>query len=363
MSGLLKVTVWNDPDKPKALEGYRNVLKFLQKHPEVSDDDKMTIYLLDINSRRSSMLVNVYFGVFKVKEVDKIKNSMTDLIRILLDRIAPSTVIFDLTEKDDKVTLVIKDQPVPNQEHEHKSKEPQEQHDLETMDDTLERIATYSAASNIKLSRPQMNVEAPVKQVQTDMEASVASSVTASAKKVPSLSSVQTPQSRKTDSEVQDPNPVTPNPARNNVKDALPVMTTRPIDSTKHPTPVNSANDLFNLGTMPESNDTELTFKDDGAQVTGRTPIPKDPTIIDLTMTETPADQPADNSESPQNKTLIATDISHLIITLPIKMSRIRMVLQQSSMVLNQGARSRCTHRRSVNQVKIHLPFWTTMLI
>ena len=43
MSELLIVTVWNDPDKQKALEGYRNVLTFLTKHPEVTDEDKMTI--------------------------------------------------------------------------------------------------------------------------------------------------------------------------------------------------------------------------------------------------------------------------------------------------------------------------------
>ena len=46
MLELLTVTVWIDPDKPKALEGYRNVLNFLKKHPEVTDEDKMTIYLL-----------------------------------------------------------------------------------------------------------------------------------------------------------------------------------------------------------------------------------------------------------------------------------------------------------------------------
>ena len=129
MSELLSVTVWIDPDKPKALEGYRNVLKFLQKHPEVSDDDKMTIYLLEINSRRSNMLVDVYFGVFKVKDIDRIKNSMTDLLRILLDRIAPPTVQFDLTENDDKVTLVLKENPVKSPISQQD--QPEKQHDKE----------------------------------------------------------------------------------------------------------------------------------------------------------------------------------------------------------------------------------------
>ena len=162
------------------------------------------------------------------------------------------------------------------------------------MDGTIERIATYSAASNIKLSRPTMTAEAPVQQVQTDMAASVASSVTASVKKASSLLSVQTPQSLKKDSKTQEPNPVTPNLAKNIVKRAPPVITTGLMDTTQYPSQVNGASDLFNLGIMPESDDMELPLKDVGEQVTGKNPISKDPTVIDLTMTDTPADLPAD---------------------------------------------------------------------
>ena len=109
MSELLNLTVWIDPDKPKALDGYRDVLKFLKTHPELTDNDKMTIYLLDLNSRRSNNLVNIYFGLFKVKDISKIKTSMTELLRILLHKIAPKTVDFTLTEQEDKVTLVIQE--------------------------------------------------------------------------------------------------------------------------------------------------------------------------------------------------------------------------------------------------------------
>ena len=103
------------------------------------------------------MLVNVYFGLFKVKEVDKIKSSMTDLFQILLDRIAPPTVKFDLTENNDKVTLVITKNSVGSPLNQKESAVQQEAHcELETTDDTIEWIATYSAASNIQLSRPTM---------------------------------------------------------------------------------------------------------------------------------------------------------------------------------------------------------------
>ena len=101
MSEILNVTVWINPDTPKALDGYRDVIKFLKTHPEVTDDDKMTIYLLDLNSRCSNNLVNIYFGLFKVKDISKIKTSMTELLRILLNKIAPETVDFTLTEQDD----------------------------------------------------------------------------------------------------------------------------------------------------------------------------------------------------------------------------------------------------------------------
>ena len=149
------------------------------------------------------------------------------------------------------MTLVIKEQPVRISN----CKEPadsQEHQKTETMDDTIKRIVTYSAVSNIKLSHSTITAEAPVKQVQTDMAASVASSVTASAKKASSLLSVQTPQSLKKDSEIQEPNPVTPNLAKNViqgktniVKRAPPVMTTGLIDTTQYPSQVNSAGDLF----------------------------------------------------------------------------------------------------------------------
>ena len=97
MSKLFTVTVWINPDKPNTLEGYRNVLTFLKKHPEVTNEEKMimtSIYylLLDLlNSRHSNMLLVdiLYFGLFKIKEVHNIKKSMTKLFAILLDRIAP----------------------------------------------------------------------------------------------------------------------------------------------------------------------------------------------------------------------------------------------------------------------------------
>ena len=69
MSELLTDTIWINPDKPKAMEVYRTVLDFLKKHPELTDEDKMAIYLLDLNSRHSNMLVDIYFGMFKIKEV------------------------------------------------------------------------------------------------------------------------------------------------------------------------------------------------------------------------------------------------------------------------------------------------------
>ena len=55
------------------------------------------------------MFVDIYFGMFKVKEVHAIKKSMTKHFTILLDRIAPPSVTFTLTEQEDKVTLVIKE--------------------------------------------------------------------------------------------------------------------------------------------------------------------------------------------------------------------------------------------------------------
>ena len=136
MSELLKVTVWIDPDKkPKALEGYRDILKLLKTHPEVTDNDKMTIYLLDLNSRCSNNLVDIYFGLFKVKDISKIKMSMTELFRILLTKIAPSSIKFTLEEHDDKVILTMKEVPENSQEEGSPTNEE------ETMDDTVERIA------------------------------------------------------------------------------------------------------------------------------------------------------------------------------------------------------------------------------
>ena len=66
MLELLTVTIWIYPDKPKAMEWYRTVLDFLKKHPELTDEDKMVIYLLDLNIRCSNMLVDIYFGMFKI---------------------------------------------------------------------------------------------------------------------------------------------------------------------------------------------------------------------------------------------------------------------------------------------------------
>ena len=81
------------------------------------------------------MLVNVYFGMFKVREVNKIKNSMTELFLIFLDRIAPTSLAFNLREHDDEVTLTITDsiqievteqsstEPVPHQQENDNEKE------------------------------------------------------------------------------------------------------------------------------------------------------------------------------------------------------------------------------------------------
>ena len=128
MSELLNVTIWINPDKPKALEGYRDILKLLKTHPEVTDDDKMTIYLLDLNSRRSNNLMDIYFGLFKVS---KIKTSMTELFRILLTKIAPSSIKFTLEEHDEKVTLTMKEVSENSQEEGSPTKEE------EMMDDTV----------------------------------------------------------------------------------------------------------------------------------------------------------------------------------------------------------------------------------
>ena len=218
MTELLNVTVWINPDKPKALNGYMDVLKFLKTHPQVTDDDKMTIYLLDLNSRCSNNLVNIYFGLSKMKDTSKIKISMTELLRILVNKIVPKTVDFTLMEQDNKVTLVIQEieeddkSPLPETSVvPQTSPEPKEE---ETMDDTVERIMNFSVTSNMSTRINTGTPSAPIRQVQAGTVASVASSVTVSAKKGLSTSSVHTLQSHSKKRYIfeTEANPVTPNP-------------------------------------------------------------------------------------------------------------------------------------------------------
>ena len=115
----------------------------------------MTIYLLDLNSRRSNNLVDIYFGLFKVKGIIKIKTSMTELLRILLTKITPTSMKFTLTEDNDEVTLVIKeaqedDSPgqgilVPRT----LVRPPTSPEKEETMDDAVEWITNFSIVSNM----------------------------------------------------------------------------------------------------------------------------------------------------------------------------------------------------------------------
>ena len=300
MSELLTVTVWIDPDKPKALDGYRNVLSFLQKHPDVTDEDKMTIYLLDLNSRRTNTLVDIYFGMFKVKEVHAIKNSMTKLLRILLDKIAPTLVTFTLTEQDDEVTLVISEAKVQQEPQVMTPVQQQKGAATEDMDETLERITQYSVASNLMPSQTTatgMEV-APVNQVQAGIATSVASSVTVSARKASSTtSSVNTPQSKAKTKGTIIPNPVTPTVSKKIINENLENVNLENVnveDVTKMPpaskvtevgavmsqesTQVNTDGNLFDLGTMPASDDTEIHKQDIASMGLNRT-------VIDLTGT------------------------------------------------------------------------------
>ena len=190
MLKLLNVTVWIDPDKPKALDGYRDVLKLLKTHPEVTNDDKMTICLLDLHSRCSNNLVDIYLGLFKVKDISKIKKSMTELLRILLIKIAPTSMKFTLTEHDDEVTLVI-------QQVQHKDDNPGQGTIVpgtsvipptlpkkeETMDNIVERITNFSVASNMMARINTGTPSALICQVQAGTTTSVALSVMVSAKK------------------------------------------------------------------------------------------------------------------------------------------------------------------------------------
>ena len=80
-----------------------------------------------------------------------------------------------------------------------------------TMDEVLERIAQYSAASNLTLlCTTETGTEvAPVNQVQADTATSVASSITISARKASSTTSLaNTLQSRKKESRTDVPKPV-----------------------------------------------------------------------------------------------------------------------------------------------------------
>ena len=250
MLELLNVTVWIDPDKPKALEGYRDVLKILKTHPEVMDDDKMTIYLLDLNSKHSNNLVDIYFGLFKVKDISKIKMSMTELFRILLTKIAPSLIMFTLEEHDEKVTLILTE--VSENSPEERSPTKKE----DTIDDTVERIAQYSMASNLTPAIQTSTLSAPIQQVQAGAAASVASSVTVSAKKGLSTSSACTPKSQSRHGSGFEPevHPVTPNLKTSTQLTTVihmdKILATTETQDTLHAA---KSGHTFDLGTLPAS--------------------------------------------------------------------------------------------------------------
>ena len=244
------------------------------------------------------MLVDIYFGLFKVKEVHAIKKSMTKLFEILLDRIAPPSVTFTLTEheEEDKVTLVLMESQT-NLVLEHQETVSQimtpAQPNLEAASDmktTLERIEMFSTSSNLKIPRVverEMD-EAPVNQIRADTAVSVASSVTASAKKAPSTtSSANAPQGKGKESGTEIPNPVTPIVRKNVVNKNTDIVTKvsapykemgTPVVMSQESTQVTKADNMFNLGTMPASDDTELQNLDTSTVGLNRT-------VIDLTGT------------------------------------------------------------------------------
>ena len=76
------------------------------------------------------------------------------------------------------------------------------------MDATLERIENFSSSSNLKIPRAKDTDRVPVHQVRADTATSVASSVTVSARKAPSITSTETKQK---ESRQDTPTPVTPN--------------------------------------------------------------------------------------------------------------------------------------------------------
>ena len=146
------------------------------------------------------------------------------------------------------------------------------------MDATLERIEIFSTSSNIVISRAEIEEEkdtagVPVNQVRTDTATSVTSSVTASARKAPSIAStVNTPQSKQKDTEADVPNPVTPNVRRTVTNEGIEFVTKMPVIHKESETQVIKSQEttaqthddenLFNLGTMPASDDTELQNMD-----------------------------------------------------------------------------------------------------
>ena len=98
------------------------------------------------------MLVDIYFGMFKIKDVHAIKNSMTKLFRTLLEQIAPPLTTFMLTEHDDKITLVIRDiqeNQVPQLQFMTPAKSTMDT--AGAMDATLEWIEMFSALSNFTI--------------------------------------------------------------------------------------------------------------------------------------------------------------------------------------------------------------------
>ena len=128
----------------------------------------------------------------------------------------------------------------------------------ETMDDTVEHIMNFSVASNMTSRINAGTPNAPViRQVQAGTAASVASSVTVSAKKGSSISSVHTPQSHSQKGVVvvkTEANPITPNPKTKQIEKTHKTAHEE-INKTVYAT---ETGHTFDLGTMPESDDTLL---------------------------------------------------------------------------------------------------------
>ena len=138
------------------------------------------------------------------------------------------------------------------------------------MDATLEQMEMFRTLSNIVILpiTEEDKDRAPVNQVHVDTAACVASLVTVSARKALSMiSSTYRPQSRKKESGMESPNPVTPNVmkrvAHENVKSVTKIppankMTGAGQIMSQESTQVDREGNLFDLGTMPESDDTKI---------------------------------------------------------------------------------------------------------